>query len=116
MQELVKTLVSALILTAASEVAKRSVWMGAILVSLPLTSLLAMIWLYQDTRDASKVAQFSSSILWMVLPSLFFFWVLPQLLKLGIRFPVSLMAACVSTALVYAGFIAILGKLGIKTS
>ena len=76
-----KTLISAVIITAVSEISKRSSLLGAILASLPLVSFLGMIWLYIDTNSIEKVAQLSYSIFWMVIPSLSLFIVLPLLLK-----------------------------------
>ncbi len=76
-----KTLISAVIITAVSEISKRSSLLGAILASLPLVSFLGMIWLYVDTNSVEKVAQLSYSIFWMVIPSLSLFIVLPLLLK-----------------------------------
>src|SRR5215213_6353094 len=67
---IIKFSVSAAILVGVSEIAKRSSLLGGLLASLPLTSLLALIWLWQDTRDPVKVAALSTSILWLVLPSL----------------------------------------------
>ena len=52
-QLLIKFSLSALMIVLISEAAKRSIWLGAILASLPITSLLAFCWLYQDTGDAA---------------------------------------------------------------
>ena len=83
---LVKTLISALLIAGVSELGKRSTGVAAILASLPLVSILAMIWLYRDTQDATKVAGLSNGIFWSILPSLLFFMVLPIFLKLGFGF------------------------------
>ncbi|MEO5722098.1 MAG: DUF3147 family protein, partial [Chthoniobacterales bacterium] len=63
----IKTLVSALIVVGISEIARRSSVLGALLASLPLTSLLAFIWLYRDTGDVTKIAALSTGIFWLVL-------------------------------------------------
>jgi hypothetical protein len=95
-----KILLSVSVIVAVSEIAKRSSLLGALLASLPLTSLLAFVWLYQDTGDVQKVASLSSGIFWLVLPSLPLFLILPWLLKAGWGFWLSLgtailvMAAC----------------------
>jgi len=94
MEFLTKTIVSALIIAGVSELAKRFIPVAAILASLPLTSILAMIWLYGDTRDAQKISSLSTGIFWAVLPSLLFFLVLPFLLKSGIHFPWALLISC----------------------
>ena len=67
---LIKVLISALLVAAVSEVARRSSLLGALLASLPVTSLLAFMWLYRETGDTEKVAALSADIFWLVLPSL----------------------------------------------
>jgi hypothetical protein len=97
----IKILLSSLIIVAVSEIAKRSSLLGALLASLPLTSLLAFVWLYLDTGDVQKVASLSSDIFWLVLPSLPLFLLLPLLIKLGWGFWPSLAAAALVTAVCY---------------
>lgn len=81
-----KTLLSAVVLVAVSEIAKRSSVWAALVASLPLTSILAMVWLYLDTKETATIAQLSRDIFWLVLPSLVFFVVLPWLLERGWQF------------------------------
>lgn len=83
---LIKIAVTTILIVAISEVAKRSSLVGAILASVPLVSVLAMIWLYIYTKDVNKVSDLASSVFWLVLPSLALFLVLPELLKLGMNF------------------------------
>ena len=68
-----KILISVAVLLVAAEAAKRSPFWGAVIVSLPLTSMLAMAWLYWDTRDAAQVSAFARDIFYLVPPSLLFF-------------------------------------------
>lgn len=92
----IKLFLSAAIIVVVSELAKRqSVWAGA-LASLPLVSLLAMTWLYVDTRDLGRVAELSTSIFWLVLPSLLLFLALPLLLRHGFGFTWSMLLAIVA--------------------
>ena len=84
-----KGLLAGAIVVAASEIAKRSALFGALVVSLPLTSILAMVALFQDTRDADLVADFAESIIWLVIPSLVLFVVLPIMIRRGWSFEVS---------------------------
>jgi hypothetical protein len=58
----------AAIVMAASEVARRSPGLGGLIASLPLVSILAMIWLWQDTADTQRVAAQSEATFWFVLP------------------------------------------------
>ena len=106
--------ISAALIVGVSEIAKRSSFFGGLLASLPLVSLLAMIWLYRDTGDTQKVAALSTSIFWLVLPSLILFIVLPLLLKKGVVFYPALGTAVVVMLACYGGMVLMLGKLGIK--
>lgn len=86
MQFLIKVVLSALIIAGVSELGRRYTLFVAILASLPLTSILAIVWLYYDTRDTGQVMQLTQSIFWVVLPSLVLFLVLTLLLKAGVSF------------------------------
>jgi len=101
MQLLIKTLLSAALIAGASEAAKRSPALGGVIASLPLTSLLALIWLYAETRDTAAAAAFSSSVFWAVLASLPAFLVLSWLLRRGLGFIPALAIACVTA---FAGY------------
>ena len=111
---ILKFALSAGLIVGVSEIAKRSSFLGGLLGSLPLVSLLAFVWLYQDTRDTAKVAALSTSIFWLVLPSLLLFLVLPALLKRGVSFYPALTMAFVVMLAGYAGMVFVLGNLGIK--
>lgn len=91
----VKIIVTALVVTAISELSKRYSLMAAALASLPLTSILAFIWIYYEGGDTEKIIALSYDILWLVIPSLLFFILLPLFLKLGIKFPPALLLSCV---------------------
>lgn len=69
----IKLMFSAGIIAAAAEVAKRSEFWGALIIALPLSSMLAMVWLYADTQDSAKVSLFAREIFYLVPPSLLFF-------------------------------------------
>ena len=72
-QLVVRGLLSGGLVVGASELAKRNELMGALLVSIPLISILAIIWLYNDSSDTEQVANFTTGILWLVIPSLTLF-------------------------------------------
>jgi hypothetical protein len=102
MQFLLKVLISALVIAGASELARRYSIIGALLASLPLTSILAMIWLWRDGVPAAKIADFSNSIFWLALPSLLLFVVVTLMLRAGYGFWPGLGAGCALTVLGYA--------------
>lgn len=109
-----KIVISALLIVAISEIAKRSSFIGAVLASVPLVSVLAMIWLYIDTRDVAKIGSLASGIFWLVLPSLALFIALPLLLKQGVNFYLSMGVSIVITIGCYWLMVAVLNHVGIE--
>lgn len=89
-----KILITALVVAGVSELAKRFSFMAAALASLPLTSILAFVWTYEETKDTGKIIELSHSILWLIIPSALFFVLLPVFLKTGIKFYPSLAISC----------------------
>ena len=83
LQFALKAAITIVLVLAASFFARRNGWVGALVASLPLTSLLVLGWLYVETRDANQVADLSMGILWFVLGSLPFFPVLAFALRQG---------------------------------
>ena len=111
---IVKITLSALLVVAIAEISKRSSLIGAILASVPLLSVLAMIWLYIDTRDAERVAALTSGIFWLVLPSLALFIALPLLLKQGMNFYLSMGLSVGITIACYWLMVTLLSLVGIE--
>ncbi len=104
-QLVAKAVISGVIIAVASEAARRSALVGAIIVSLPLISILTLGWLYWETGDAQKVQDLSWSILWLIVPSLAFFVAVPLLIRAGARVPLAILASCGITAAVYAVYV-----------
>ncbi len=115
-QYIAKVILTALVVVVVSEVAKRWTLMGAVIASLPLTSILALIWLYAETKSTTKVMDLSWGIFWVVIPSLLFFVTFPLLIKWGGHFWLSLSGACAVTALGYLGYLKVLTKIGVNFS
>lgn len=109
-----KIAVTTILIVLISEIAKRSSLIGGILASVPLVSVIAMIWLYVDTRDVDKISTLSTSIFWLVLPSLLLFIALPLLLKQGINFYLSISISIGITALGYWVMISVLNYFDMK--
>jgi len=112
-QYIIKIILSAVLIVLISELAKRSSFMGAILASLPMTSILAFVFLYVETQNNEKVSALSTDIFWLVIPSLTLFLVLPFLLKKDMNFYLSLGIACALTVVSYSAMIFGLRKMGI---
>lgn len=113
LQPVLKVILTAMIIVAVSEAGKRSTIAGAVLASLPLTSLLAFVWLYSDTGDVQKIAALSHGIFWLVLASLPFFLILPALLTSGWSFWASMGVASGSAVIAYLGMTYCLTRMGL---
>ena len=100
---IIKAAISGIIVAAVSEVAKRYPGIGGLIASLPLVSVLGMIWLWRDKPDAVNMAAHSRGTFWFVLPSLPMFLLIPVLLDRGWSFAASLSAGCGLTILLYTG-------------
>lgn len=110
----VKALLSGVIIAVVSEVAKRSPGLGALIASLPLISVLAMIWLWRDTSDVARIAAHAEATFWLVLPTLPMFLLLPYLLRHGTGFWLAMAASCLLTVGLYLITIWVLPRLGIQ--
>lgn len=113
LQYAVKVLITAVVVVAVAELGKRSSLWGALLASLPLTSLLAFVWLYRGTGNVEAVAALSYSIFWLVLASLPLFLLLPALLRNAVPFWPAFGAASLVTAGCYLLLLWLLPRLGI---
>ena len=110
-----KVILTALVIVAVSELGKRSNLWGAVLASLPLTSLLAFAWMRIDGVPVQQIANLSYGIFWLVLPSLLLFLLFPWFLRLGMGFTVSLTASCAVTAAGYGLMVLVLRRFGLET-
>ena len=114
LQIIFKLLISSGIIVLVSEIAKKSAYLGGLIASIPLISVLSMIWLYIDTKDIESVKALSNSILWMVIPSISLFISLPILLRSGIGFYLSIFLSIIITIGCYGLTLLLLPRLGIE--
>lgn len=109
-----KVFITAILVVLISEISKRSSLIGAVLASLPIVSILAIIWLYIDTKNVEKISELSTNIFWLVIPSLSLFILLPLLLKSKVNFYASLVISCAIMVLLYFTMIFVLRRLNIN--
>lgn len=109
-----KAAISGILIALVSEIARKSPGVGALIASLPLVSVLGMIWLWRDRPDAANMADHALATFWYVLPSLPMFLLIPLLLKRGVGFWPALAAGCVLTVLLYAGMTVVLSRFGVR--
>lgn len=109
-----KALLSGVIIMTVSEIAKRSPAFGALVASLPLVSLLAIMWLWRDTADTKRIADHAEATFWYVLPSLPMFLAFPGMLRSGVPFWWALLASCVLTFVLYLATIVVAARFGVR--
>lgn len=110
----IKAALSGIIVALVSEIARRHPGWGGLVASLPLTSILAMLWLWRDTGDPERIAGLSIGAFWFVLPSLPMFVALPLLLRGGLGFWPSLAIVIAGTLALYAMMFWAAPRLGLK--
>jgi hypothetical protein len=109
----IKAALSGVLIAIISEVAKRYPGLGALIASLPLVSVLGMIWLWRDKPDPMNMAAHAEATFWFVLPSLPMFLLIPFMLRSGFSFWVALGAGCLLTIGLYTSMTAIGPKFGL---
>lgn len=109
-----KAVISGVLIAVASTLAKRYPGFGALIASLPLVSVLGMIWLWKDKPDAENMAAHAGATFWYVLPSLPMFLLIPILLRNGVGFWISLALGCGLTISLYAAMTWIAPRFGVQ--
>ena len=110
----IKAALSGIIIAIVSEVSRRYAGWGALIASLPLVSILGMIWLWRDTSDPVRLADHAQATFWFVIPSLPMFLIVPMMLKRGIGFWPALAAGCAVTILLYVAMGWGLARAGVR--
>ena len=111
---LIRAALSGLIIASVALVARRNPAAGALIASLPLISVVAMIWLWHDTHDASRLAEQAKATFWYIVPSMPMFLLMPWMLRHGSSFWLSLAAGCVLTMLLYLLTVVIAARFGVR--
>ena len=109
-----KAALSGLIVATVSTVAKRYPGVGALIASLPLVSVLGMIWLWHDKPDVQNMAAHAQATFWFVLPSLPMFLLIPAMLRAGVPFYVALFVGCFVTIALYVAMTSIGPRFGLR--
>ena len=109
-----KAALSGILIAIISEVAKRYPGIGALIASLPLVSVLGMMWLWHDRPDPQNMAAHAEATFWFVLPSLPMFLLIPLLLRQGVGFWSALIAGCALTLLLYTAMTLVAPRFGLR--
>ena len=111
---LCKLLISAGIIVVISEISKKLPLLGSLIASLPLISVLGMIWMYAETKEVLRIADHAEGTFWYVLPSLPMFLLMPWMIRKGVSFPVALTTGIALTGFLYVAMTKILAKFGMN--
>jgi hypothetical protein len=97
----VKVLISAIIIATVTKLSEKVPVGGALLKSLPLTSLLVFFFMKFEGRSNKEISTMSWDVLFLVIPSLVLFIILPMLLDRGWSFAVSMSVSTIVMCFAY---------------
>lgn len=106
---------TALIIFAVVQVSERNTLLAAVLASIPIVSVLAMMWMNHEGQSTEEISGFAKDIVWLLLPSLLMFIVMPILIERGWEFYPALGAGLGTTIIGYFLMIQIMEKYGLTT-
>jgi hypothetical protein len=110
--DLVKLLITAVLILVVTKVQLLNDRLSALLIALPLTSLVAMIWMHQAGQSSQRLANHAEGTFWFVLPTLPMFLVIPWLLRSGWPFWLTLLTSCALTVVLFWLTVVILRRFG----
>ena len=110
----IKYLITAALVVAISEIAKRSDRAGAMIAALPWITSLAMIWMFVEKQGTEKIGNHAWYTFWYVLPTLPMFLLIPWMLRSGVGFPLTMLAAIALTASLFTLTAWLVSKWGIE--
>jgi hypothetical protein len=111
--DVVKLLVTALLIVIVTKVQLFHERLSALLIALPFTSLIAMVWMHKEKQSSTRIANHAEGTFWFVLPTLPMFLVFPWLLRQGWTFWPALLANCAMTIALFWINVIVLRKFGI---
>ena len=109
-----KALLAGVMIAAIAELGRRLPAAAALVASLPLVSILGMVFLWFARPDAENMAQHAEATFWFVLPSLPMFLIIPALLRNEVNFWIALVLGCAVTVALYLAMIQWGPRLGIR--
>ena len=111
--DVVKLIITALVILFVNKIQLVSDRVSALLIALPITSIVAMLWMHQGGQEPQRIANHAESTFWFVLPTLPMFLVFPWMLRQGWGFGLSLVANCLMTVVLFWLMVVVLKRFGI---
>ena len=113
-QLVAKALLAGAMIAAIAEIGRRLPAMAALVASLPLVSVLGMLFLWHAHPDTENMARHSEATFWLVLPSLPLFLIIPLLMRGGVHFYLALAIGCAVTVALYLAMLQFGPRLGVR--
>ncbi len=111
--DLAKLFLSALVIVIVTKIQLVNDRLSALLIALPLTSLVAMIWMHLDNQSSQRLANHAEGTFWFVLPTLPMFLIIPWMLRHHWGFWTTLAVNCVLTVGFFWLTVIVLRRFGI---
>ncbi|MBT3666211.1 MAG: DUF3147 family protein [Opitutae bacterium] len=111
---IIKIVITASIIVVVSEISKRLPLLGSMIASLPLVSVLGMVWIFQETKETQKLIIHAEGTFWYVLPSLPMFLLMPWMMRKGVSFYLTLTAGILLTVILYLIMTKLLARMGMN--
>ena len=108
-----KYLITAGMVVLISELAKKSDRIGALVASLPLVTILTLIWLFVEGQSDTKISNHAYYTFWYVIPTLPMFILFPYFMS-RFGFAMTLVISILLTIVVFVLFAAIVKHFGIN--
>ena len=109
---LAKITLTVAIIVLITETSNRSIFLASLFASIPIVSVLAILWMHNDGKSGEEIAVFADGVLLLISPSLICFFLLSYLLRNGWDFFPSLGVGIVATVVAYLIFIRVIERMG----
>jgi len=109
---LAKITLTVAIIVLITETSNRSIFLASLFASIPIVSVLAILWMHNDGKSGEEIATFADGVLLLIIPSLICFFLLSYLLRNGWDFLPSLGIGIVATVIAYLIFIRFIERMG----
>ncbi|TPW33772.1 DUF3147 family protein [Oecophyllibacter saccharovorans] len=109
-----KAALSGILIALVAGVSRRYPGAGALIASLPLISVLGMVWLWLEKPDRQLMETHVGATFWYILPSLPMFLLIPLCLRHGMNFWLALACGCLLTVVLYVLLATLGARWGLK--
>jgi len=113
-ESIIRVAITAVMIFALTEIAKRSAFMAAIVASSPIATIGACLWLYSEKQPISHITNFAWQTTLLLPPSIIFFIGFPLALKKGMALSIAMPLFVGIMFIAYAAYIFTLQRFGFR--